>query len=122
MSKGFCKVCTRDSESLHIHHISYFPEKTIQVCNNCHSKIHNGVERYKKYAPGRERPEKYPEQGTEKCYVTCLKNLSSNCNGKAEISREKYIEILEKQVVKNYTEEQALKDKDIRCYRCKKYV
>ena len=39
------KVIKADSPALtklrHIHHISYFPERTINVCSKCHSKIHH---------------------------------------------------------------------------------
>ncbi len=61
-SKKFCAVCgtiileeglletcrgfldIRGCEEAQIHHVSYFPEKTILVCKNCHQKIHHTEE------------------------------------------------------------------------------
>lgn len=36
-----CHICYREREKLQDHHISYDPEITIQVCLECHNRIHN---------------------------------------------------------------------------------
>jgi len=33
-----CELCFE--KAIQKHHISYFPEKTVAVCNKCHRKIH----------------------------------------------------------------------------------
>jgi hypothetical protein len=39
MKKGICPLCRRSMDLL-IHHISYIPEKTIEICKGCHWGIH----------------------------------------------------------------------------------
>lgn len=36
-----CHICYRERDKLQDHHISYDPEVTIQVCLECHKKIHH---------------------------------------------------------------------------------
>jgi len=35
-----CDFCSKDRKEFNIHHISYFPEKTIFICEKCHRIIH----------------------------------------------------------------------------------
>jgi hypothetical protein len=42
----FCQVCGRfvDDDDVVLHHISYEPEETIEICRFCHSRIHASKE------------------------------------------------------------------------------
>ena len=42
VEKRSCFVCGSE-EKIVQHHVSYFPEKTIPVCLNCHTKIHGDM-------------------------------------------------------------------------------
>jgi len=37
---GYCKLCDSWVEKLEAHHLCYDPEKTINLCHNCHHKVH----------------------------------------------------------------------------------
>lgn len=43
---GICRICKHEKNTI-LHHISYNPEKTMEVCHICHFKIHNN----KKFKP-----------------------------------------------------------------------
>ena len=45
MADGRCHICLVDGQIVR-HHITYFPEKTIPVCKNCHWKIHKENKKY----------------------------------------------------------------------------
>lgn len=49
-----CDICL--NKAVQKHHISYFPEETMPVCDRCHRKIHSGfypvLAKFLKYAPG----------------------------------------------------------------------
>ena len=41
MTKEKCGCCGEKTLAIVKHHISYYPEKVIEICANCHSIIHN---------------------------------------------------------------------------------
>ena len=50
-NKGKCKLC-KDVATI-FHHITYFPQKIIPVCDKCHKKIHEDCDpKYVKYGKG----------------------------------------------------------------------
>lgn len=48
-SCDICKKVSHERIQFAIHHISYYPEVTIFICNYCHKKIHQGL--VKEYPP-----------------------------------------------------------------------
>lgn len=51
--RGRCSLCSKMVEKLEAHHVCYSPEKTINLCHDCHHKVHfwpqrlNGSEKLK---------------------------------------------------------------------------
>lgn len=43
-SSQMCELCGEQKPRIVTHHTSYIPEETMDVCQNCHSKIHQGDE------------------------------------------------------------------------------
>ncbi len=51
-----CDNCN-DEIAVQKHHVKYFPEETVPICDPCHKLIHSGwfpylTQKYIKYAPG----------------------------------------------------------------------
>ena len=40
MRKGRCKLCGRGTQLLERHHESYRPEHVIELCHDCHHRVH----------------------------------------------------------------------------------
>lgn len=38
--RGRCSLCSHTVEKLEAHHVCYSPEKTLNLCHNCHHKVH----------------------------------------------------------------------------------
>lgn len=43
-NRQLCELCAEQKPKLQTHHISYEPEETMDVCQSCHAKIHEGDE------------------------------------------------------------------------------
>lgn len=43
-NRQVCELCGQQEPKLETHHISYEPEETMDVCQGCHAKIHEGDE------------------------------------------------------------------------------
>lgn len=51
-----CEICEL-AEAIQKHHVKYFPEETVPVCDRCHKLIHSGLypfltTKYIKYTKG----------------------------------------------------------------------
>jgi hypothetical protein len=58
MSDSVCYIC-RSDVSLVEHHLSYFPEVTVDVCSDCHNIIHDSSDRLSRFEPDNPRPYRY---------------------------------------------------------------
>lgn len=38
--RGRCNFCSKMVDKLEAHHVTYDPEKTINLCHHCHHKVH----------------------------------------------------------------------------------
>jgi len=43
---GSCEICGKASEKLHTHHISYKMDVTVELCPQCHCKVHKSPDDY----------------------------------------------------------------------------
>lgn len=50
-TKSLCPVCQSSNVYLIKHHVSYFPERLILVCQNCHAKIHSNEKFFPELTP-----------------------------------------------------------------------
>lgn len=63
---SFCQVCKRKDVELHVHHISYDPEKPLMVdevivlCWACHKTMHAELKRFRKLVFGNLTPQSFP--------------------------------------------------------------
>jgi hypothetical protein len=57
--KGVCPICRKSGKYLLLHHVSYFPERTIFVCQSCHVGIHAEKSIFPELSPPKGDSDKY---------------------------------------------------------------
>lgn len=74
-----CEICGGGG-NYENHHISYYPEVVVELCEKCHNKVHNEDGFYDALKPDMERPKTYQtgqkSAGVDDFLKTCRKDGS----------------------------------------------
>jgi len=90
---SFCQACfgpLSHHETI-VHHISYYPPKTVEVHVSCHKEIHNGSEEYAYLLPPQDEVNQFYEKGE---YEPTSEDLARR---KSDKDKQKQLKLLKKQ-------------------------
>ena len=89
----FCKACLgplSNHETI-VHHIAYYPPKTVEVHTSCHKEIHSGSEEYVYLLPPQDDVDQFYKKGE---YEPTSEDLARK---KSEKDKRKQLKLLKKQ-------------------------